>query len=181
MLRKLINAILFQTAWFAAVLGAANGIPWLGTLVLLPVLAVNIRLADLRRAEACLILAAGLLGFAFDTALVAAGVFTPVQYLLPYPLSPPWMVGLWMSFAATLNVSMSWLQGRYLTAALFGAAGGPLAYLSGARLGATATEPDQYGLLLLAVGWGVITPLLLRLSVYLRESGPAAAAPSPHA
>jgi hypothetical protein len=74
------------------------------------------------------------------------------------------MVGLWMNFAATLNVSMVWLRGRYLLAAVFGAIGGPLAYYGGAKLGATEALPSLNGMLVLAVGWGVMTPLLVWLA-----------------
>ena len=162
--RKAANVALFQAAWFAAVLGAARGMLWLGPLVMIPTLAVHLLLQEDRQAEVKLLLAAGVLGFIFDTAFVAGGVFTPLQHLFPRPLSPPWMICLWLNFAATLNVSMAWLRGRYLLAALFGAIGGPLAYYSGARLGATETLPTTTGMLLLAVGWGAMTPLLVWLA-----------------
>jgi hypothetical protein len=162
--RKAINVLLFQAAWFAAVLGAARGMLWLGPLAMIPTLAVHLALQEDRQGEVRLLLAAGLLGFLFDTAFVAGGVFTPLQHLLPRPFSPPWMVCLWLNFAATLNVSMAWLRGRYLLAALFGAIGGPLAYYSGARLGATEALPTTTGMLLLAIGWGAMTPLLVLLA-----------------
>jgi hypothetical protein len=162
--RKIINVALFQAAWFAAVLGAAKGMLWLGPVAMIPTLAVHLALQENRRGEVKLLLAAGLLGFLFDTAFVAGGVFTPLQHLLPRPLSPPWMVCLWLNFAATLNVSMSWLRGRYLLAALFGAVGGPLAYYSGAKLGATEALPTSTGMMLLAIGWGIMTPLLVWLA-----------------
>jgi len=162
--RKVINVALFQAAWFAAVLGAARGMLWLGPLAMVPVLAVHLALQENRQGEIKLLLAAGALGFLFDTAFVAGGVFTPLQHLLPRPFSPPWMVCLWLNFAATLNVSMAWLRGRYLLAALFGAIGGPLAYYSGAKLGATEALPTSTGMLLLALGWGLMTPLLVRLA-----------------
>ena len=162
--RKAVNVALFQAAWFAAVLGAARGMPWLGPLAMLPTLAVHLLLQEDRQAEVKLLLAAGVLGFIFDTAFVAGGVFTPLQHLFPRPLSPPWMVCLWLNFAATLNVSMAWLRGRYLLALLFGAIGGPLAYYSGARLGATEALPTTAGMLLLAIGWGAMTPLLVWLA-----------------
>lgn len=169
MFRNISNAILFQVAWFAAVLGAGKGMPWLGTAVLLPVLAINLYLIDKPRSELLLIISAAILGFIFDTALVAAGIFTPVQYLLPPPFSPVWMIGLWMNFAAALNVSLGWLKGKYLLASLFGAVGGPLAYYSGGKLGATVTLPDTQGIIVLAAGWGVITPLLYWLAAYFRS------------
>ena len=162
--RKAVNVALFQAAWFAAVLGAARGMPWLGPLAMLPTLAVHQLLQEDRQAEVKLLLAAGVLGFIFDTAFVAGGVFTPLQHLFPRPLSPPWMVCLWLNFAATLNVSMAWLRGRYLLALLFGAIGGPLAYYSGAKLGATESLPTTTGMLLLAIGWGAMTPLLVWLA-----------------
>lgn len=57
--KKLINIVLSQAAWFAAVLGAAKGMPWLGPLALLPVLAVHLALADNRPGELMLLTAAG--------------------------------------------------------------------------------------------------------------------------
>jgi len=162
--RKLLNAALFQAAWFAAVLGAAKGMPWLGPLAMLPVLALHLALAENRPGEIKLLVVAGMLGFLFDTALVTAGVFLPVPYLLPRPLSPPWMVALWLNFAATLNVSLAWLKGRYLLAALFGAVGGPLAYYGGARMGATEALPTMSGILILMAAWGGMTPLLVWLA-----------------
>ena len=161
---KAVNVILFQAAWFAAVLGAAQGMPWLGPLVMIPVLAIHLALLDNRLGELKLLLAAGVLGFLFDTAFVAGGIFTPLQHLFPRPFSPPWMICLWLNFAATLNVSMAWLRGRYLLAAAFGAIGGPLAYYSGAKLGATEALPTTSGMLLLAIGWGAMTPLLVWLA-----------------
>jgi hypothetical protein len=162
--RKLVNVVFFQIAWFAAVLGAARGMLWLGPIVMIPILAIHMALQQNRQGELKLLMAAGVLGFLFDTVFVAGGVFTPLQHLFPRPFSPPWMVCLWLNFAATLNVSMVWLRGCYLLAALFGAIGGPLAYYSGAKLGATEALPTFAGMLLLAIGWGIMTPLLVWLA-----------------
>jgi hypothetical protein len=169
MKRNLLNLALFQVAWFAAVLGAANGATWLGPLVMLAVLGVHLATTQDRQGELKLLGVAGLAGFLFDTSLVAAGVLTPVQALLPHPFSPPWMIGLWLNFAATLNVSLAWLQERYLLAALCGAVGGPLAYYGGAKLGATASLPTTGGIFILAFGWGILTPLLVRAAKSFRS------------
>ena len=167
--RKLLNAALFQVAWFAAVLGAAKGMPWLGPLTMLPVLGINLTTAENRSGEIKLLVAAGILGFVFDTALVMFGVFLPVPNLFPRPFSPPWMVCLWLNFAATLNVSLGWLRERYLLAVIFGAIGGPLAYYSGAKLGATMTLPSLGGMLILTLGWGMMTPVLVWLAHALTD------------
>lgn len=169
--KNLVNALLFQAAWFAAVLGAARDFAWLGPVAVLAVLAVHFMLLEDRRGEWRTIIAAGFLGFWFDTALVAAGIFTPLAAPWPHPFSPPWMVFLWMNFAATLNASLSWLQGRYALAAVFGGVGGPMAYFAGAELGATETLPSTSGMLVLMVGWGMMTPFLVWLRGYFKRSG----------
>ncbi len=143
--------------------------PWLGPLTMLPVLGIHLATAENRSGEIKLLLAAGILGFVFDTVLVMSGVFLPVPSLFPSPFSPPWMVGLWLNFAATLNVSLGWLRKRYLLAVIFGAIGGPLAYYSGAKLGATMTLPSLGGMLILALGWGMMTPVLVWLARALTD------------
>lgn len=169
MARNLLNVALFQGAWFAAVLGAAGGRHWLGPAAVALVVAIHLALADNRLGETKLLLTAGVLGFFFDTALVVTGNFLPVPHLLPRPFSPLWMVALWLNFATTLNVSLAWLRSRYLLAALFGAVGGPLAYYSGARLGATEALPTTGAMLVLAAGWGIMTPLLVGAANYFRR------------
>jgi len=162
--RKLLNIILFQAAWFTAVLGAANGNEWYGPLAVALVLLVHFVLIEDRLSELSLLLVTGILGFCFDTALSAAGIVTPRGHILPHPFSQPWMVSLWLNFAATLNVSLEWLKGRYLLAAIFGAVGGAGSYYGGARLGATLALPDVQGIIILIVGWGIVTPILVWLA-----------------
>lgn len=175
--RKLLNIILFQAAWFAAVLGAARGHEWCGPLAVALVLSVHFVLIADRLGELTLMLAAGTIGFCFDTALSTAGIVVPRGHLLPYPLSQPWMVSLWLNFAATLNVSLEWLKGRYLPAAIFGAVGGAGSYYGGARLGATLALPDAEGIIILAAGWGVMTPFLVWLASRCQQKGTAVIAP----
>ncbi len=71
---------------------------------------------------------------------------------------------MWGLFATILNVSLRWLRGRWVMAALFGAIGGPLAYYGGHRLGALEFGNEIVALLALAVGWAVFTPLLMSLA-----------------
>lgn len=175
--RKFLNIILFQAAWFTAVLGAARGNEWYGPLAVALVLAVHLVLSDDRQGELTLLLVAGTIGFCFDTALSAAEIVIPRGDLLPYPLSQPWMVSLWLNFAATLNVSLEWLKGRYLPAVIFGAVGGAGSYYGGARLGATLALPDVNGILLLAVGWGIMTPFLVWLAKRFQRKEASVIAP----
>ena len=159
-MRKVINFIVFQAAWFAAVLGAANGMPWLGVVAVPLALALHLALSPAWRPELLLALAAAAMGFMFDSILMAAGMFSPVPYLLPSPFSSLWMVMLWVNLATTMNVSMGWLRGRYALGLVFGAIGGPLAYYSGAKLGAMTRLPDAGGLVGIGIAWAVALPLL---------------------
>ena len=164
LLHKFANFIAFQAAWFAAVLGAAHGMPWLGVVAVPAALALHLALSPDWRPELLLALAAAGTGFVFDSILIAAGMFSPVPYILPSPFSSLWMVMLWVNLATTLNVSMGWLSGRYALAAVFGAIGGPLAYYSGAKLGAMTRLPDVGGLAGIGIAWAIAMPLLYRMS-----------------
>jgi hypothetical protein len=169
--RKLLNIILFQAVWVAAVMGAAHGKEWYGPLAVALSLSVHFMLIDNRGRELVLLLVAGILGLGFDTAMSAAGVVTPRGHILPHPFSQPWMVSLWLNFASTLNVSLEWLKRSYLLASAFGAVGGTFAYYSGARLGATLALPDIYGIMILAVGWGIMNPILVWIAKKSQKDG----------
>jgi hypothetical protein len=166
-LRVFLNFAAFQLGWFAAVLGAGRGAPWLAVAVIPAVLLFDMLLADDWREELALAGLAAVMGFAFDTSLIAAGVFLPRPFLFPRPFSPAWMVLLWVNQATTLNCCLAWLRGRYLAGALFGAIGGPLAYLAGAKLGAAAL-PSRGDLLILAIAWAAAFPALLAAAAFVR-------------
>ena len=167
-MRSIVNFVAFQVGWFAAVLGAGHGMPWLGVVNVPWVLIVNVAFSADRRQELIVALVAAVMGFVVDTGLVAAGVFAPVPFLVPRPFSPLWMVMLWVNQATTLNGCMAWLRGRYLAGALFGAIGGPFAYLSGAKLGA-ATLPSTSGLVILGITWACAFPALLAAAELVRK------------
>jgi hypothetical protein len=160
-----INLVGFQVGWFAVVLGAANGMPWLGLVVVPLIVALHLFLTRRPRQELMLALVCTVLGFLVDSALISGGIFSPIPYVWASPpLSPPWMIMLWPNQAVALNSSLSWMRGRYLLGAVFGAIGGPLAYLGGAKLGAMTQMPTQQGLIILGITWGVMFPLLLWLA-----------------
>jgi len=182
----ILNVVFFQAGWFACVLGASAGWPALGPLVVALWLLLHLASSGRPRAEIATIVAAGLIGYAADSLLVMADVLAfPSGARLGGP-SPLWMVALWMNLAGTLGLSMRWLRGRPLLAALFGAIGAPLSYLAGARLGAAqiaapftalaggaagmiAPEPGSVlslaaGLGAIALEWAIAMPLLLAIA-----------------
>ena len=157
------NLLLFQAGWFAAVLGAANGMPWLGHLVIAAILAFHLYRAVDPAKEAGLILGVLLVGLVFESMLAASGWVAYTDHAAATP--PLWMIMLWANFAATLNVALRSLRNRSWQLALLGLVGGPLAYWGGTGLGAMKWLEPEAVLLYLALGWAVLTPLLGRLAL----------------
>lgn len=163
--RTLINVVGFQFGWFCCVLGAANGMPWLGPLVALPVVGWHLFAAGDMRAEFKLILVASVLGSLFDQALLSAGLLRFAESAMwPAFLLPAWMMALWLLFNTTLNVSLRWMRGHIMVAVIFGLIGGPLAYIAGAKLGAITLLDAPKLMVVLAIGWGLLMPALLWLA-----------------
>ncbi|MDA9600717.1 DUF2878 domain-containing protein, partial [Nitrosomonadales bacterium] len=79
------------------------------------------------------------------------------------------IVMLWMFFAMTLNHSLAWLRQKIYTSILFGALGGPLAYIAGEKLGAI-TLLGSNSIIILSIGWAFITPVLLIIANRLNRN-----------
>lgn len=175
MIKTVINFIAFQVGWFACVLGAANGMPWIGLAVCLPIFVLHLSIAERPGAEINLIAIAVAIGLLLDSFLVLTGWLGYQNGILLAGMAPYWILLMWALFASTLNVSMRWLRGKYAMAAIFGAVGGPLSYLAGARLGAVEFIQAQPALITLALGWAITMPVLMRLAQHFDGiSGPQA-------
>jgi hypothetical protein len=160
LLTLVINALLFQVAWFGAVLGAARGLPWLGVVAVAAVVAWHLARAPQPGREIGLVALALAMGAAFETLMVQAGLLQFDGGALLAGTAPVWMVALWASFATTLNVSMRALRPRLVAGALLGAIGAPLAYLAGQKLGAVQFLQPGPALATIAAGWAMLTPVL---------------------
>lgn len=164
--RLLANFVISQLAWFAAVLGAAHQRPVAGTLCVAVAIAWHLAVSARPAREARLVLAACVLGFAVETAMVLQG---NVAYPSGQPdahLAPYWMVALWGLLAIALNVTMRWLRPHLWLAAALGAVVGPAAFASGVRLGGAQFVHAVPALVTLALVWGLLLPILVRLSVH---------------
>lgn len=155
----LANAVWLQAGWWLCVYGAQQ--PWL--LWWIPLgLAWHFGCCPDRQGELHAVLRCTLAGCVLDSLLGMLGVFRFDSWPLPL-----WLALLWTVLCCGLRHSLAWLGRHTWRAALFGAAGGPLAYVAGARLAqvelplgtlATAT--------LLAAVWALALPLLLRLATW---------------
>jgi hypothetical protein len=164
MQKTIINFVSFQIGWFACVLGGAHGLPWLWPLLAVPILAWHFHQSAAWDKELKLILIIAIVGSVFDQCLLSLGWIQYPASAWPSWLLPVWMMILWMLFSSTLNVSLRWMRGKYFVSVIFGAIGGPIAYLAGQKLGAMELVAQSSVLILLAVGWGLMMPAMLWLS-----------------
>ena len=165
----IINFILFQIAWFACVLGAARDMPWLGVYVTIGIVSWHLYQAKSAKPEIILLLIALLIGAAFDQLMHSTHLLTYQAHGWSNNLVPVWILALWAGFVTALNVSLRWMkdiksQVKWLVMILFGAIGGPLAYMGAAKLGAVTLNSVPTSPLVLGLGWAIITPLLVFLS-----------------
>ncbi len=162
---QLINFAVFQSAWFAAVLGAAHQLPLWGTAAVLAAFAWHLSVSARPAEEAKLFGVICLIGFIVETGQALLGHVSypsgqPVASLAPY-----WMVALWGLLAIALNVTMRWLKRRYLLAAVLGAIAGPASFVSGVKLGGAQFIHTAPALIIMACSWAVLMPALMWLSM----------------
>lgn len=163
-LNLMINVVALQLAWFTCVLGASNDLPWLGIPAVAVVLLIHASLVVDPLREMRLVLFALVLGAVFDSLLMASGWIDYRNGIIIPGLAPVWILAMWAQFATTLNISMAWLKGRPLLAALTGGIGGPLSWIAGAKLGAIELVEPTEAVIALAVGWAVAMPLLMAVA-----------------
>jgi hypothetical protein len=160
---QLANFVIFQAAWFAAVLGAAHQLPLWGTACVIAAIAWHLGVSARPGPEAVLVALACAIGLVVESAVAMQGHVAypsgqPVAGLAPY-----WMVALWGELAIALNVTMRWLKGRWWLAALLGAIGGPAAFSGGVELGGAVFIDKTAALVTLACIYAVAMPLLVWL------------------
>jgi hypothetical protein len=164
MIKLVYNFTASEAGWFACVLGAANGMPWIGPLAVLALVSIHLRLVKRPGAEVRLMLVAILMGLLADSLLVVSGLVSYPNGTWIQGFAPYWILAMWAMFATTLNLSMKWMRGRIPLATLLGAIFGPLAYLAGEELGAISLESRGFAITALAVIWAVSMPLLVTLA-----------------
>lgn len=179
-MKRWVNFIAYQLAWFAVVAAAAHGRPWIAVMPAGAFIAVQMALSRRRALDLRLLGVAACLGIVIDGALSAAGW---LSYAAPAPALPPggaplWIIGLWASFSLTLTRSLAWLCGHPLWALALGALGGPLAYWSAARgfQAVRFVSPSFRALAALAAGWALAISVLFYLM--RRWAGPQRAIPA---
>ncbi|MFL6548614.1 MAG: DUF6134 family protein [Povalibacter sp.] len=152
---SVFNFVAYQLVWFASVLGAARGHPWLGPVTASCFLLAHLALIRFVRHEIRLIILSMAIGFVVDSVLVRTGQIVFAASNWPHGWQPYWMLSLWAAFAATLNHSMRWIASRPWIAAALGAIGGPFAYAAAAKCGALAISSGEVALPAIGVAWSL--------------------------
>ncbi|MCG8613848.1 MAG: DUF2878 domain-containing protein [Pseudomonadales bacterium] len=130
----LINAGLFQICWFLAVVLQSHWM-WLVVVLMLAHALIYVT-GNLRALRAVAFVA--VLGIVLDTGLRWSGTYLfPGQELdIGAWMLPLWLYGLWLAFALTVPISLSWLAQRRVLWVVSCGVIGPLSYLAGRKLGA---------------------------------------------
>ena len=161
---QIANFIVFQAAWFGAVLGAAHQLPLWGTASVVAAIAWHLAVSARPAQEARLVALACLIGFIVESVTVMQG---HIAYPSGQPdprFAPYWIVALWGLLAIALNVTMRWLKGRWWLAAVLGAIAGPMSFAGGVRLGGAQFVDATIALATMACTWAVLMPALMWLS-----------------
>ena len=153
---NVINYALYQVGWFACVLGAASDRAWAGFAITLSLISVHLMLSTKRSDELRLLALATVVGAVIEIMLIAAGTYRFASGTFIDALPPPWLLAMWAQLATTFRCSLRGVVRRPAPAILFGAVGGPLAFLAGDRLGAVILLPPLVdSLLRLSIGWAI--------------------------
>lgn len=161
-----MNFILYQSGWFALVLGAANDLLVPGALFAIATVAIHIAISKERVREIKIALVTTLIGAVAESIFRGFDVFQVIDGDLWPPLAPPWLLIMWTSFAMTFHGCMSWILKRHRLALLLGVIFGPIAYWSGGRLGAVTIEMTPRNIILLAATFGPAFWLAVRYALH---------------
>ena len=170
--RNLVNFAGFQAAWWATILSAADGRPWLAASASGAAVLLHLSLFDRSPQERRLLAAATAVGLAIETANALAGFtrFDPRPFDLP--IAPAWMVVQWTVLGGVLRHSLGWIRGRYALAAALGGIAAPFSYLGGERLGALSVGGTP-ALVAIGIEYAIALPVLLLVEKRSRGPGPA--------
>ncbi len=153
---RMVNYALYQTGWLACILGAAWDRPVTGALVAAALIAVHFAITDAPGTGLRLLLITLAIGIVAEWVQVKSGTYTFRSGVVVAWMSPPWLLLMWAQFATTFRSSARAIMTVPARAAVFGALGGPIAFIAGERLGAvTLATPVAPALLRLGVVWGV--------------------------
>jgi hypothetical protein len=151
---NLFSAVLFQLAWFSAVIGRESFILVTTALLVVHFLVTPTVLKDVKGAGII-----ALIGILADSTLSALNIFDFAQQAL----IPVWLILLWLHLGAALPHGFAFMKKlKTWQVCLIGAVAGPVSYFAGFRLGAVELP---YGVIiscgLLSLIWLLLLPVFV--------------------
>ena len=168
-LRNLANFVLFQIGWCVAVLYPGT----LSALVSLAVVLVHLTfISAFPQRELRFIIMTVVLGSMLDVGHLTLGflAFPGHEGAYAEGMIPLWLVTLWAVFASAINHCLYWMRHNALVLYGLPPFAGALAYYSAERMGAIEIGHGLGGIIAIAAGWGLVYPLLVRISQWLEST-----------
>lgn len=160
-MNKLVNALGFQFGWWACIAGIGHGFEVESMAFSVFLITVHVYFSTHRWQDIQIAVFALAAGIVVDSALQYLSVIQFYGWAIG-PLSPFWLWVLWLMFALTLNASLAFLKNCSLViSAALGAIFGPLTYYAGATLGAAQLDFSPFNIVMLAMTWMLVLPLLV--------------------
>jgi len=155
----IVNAVLFNVAWFGCIYWGNAFVP-----VVLVWAFFHVKQNTQWKNEIRFLLVVVFIGTLIDSALAQMGFFVFEQQSLVIPI---WLIAIWLSFALTLNSSLSFLERSIKLQCLLGAIAPPFSYLAGHKLGAVDFDfPLIITMLTISFIWAHLLPLCFALKRY---------------
>ena len=157
---KLIaNFLLFQATWFVCVLSTESiALYFTCTVLFIHFIAIGSWHKEKEIIAICLLLGSTVDSFLGDLNILLFGSEGRII--------PLWLACIWVIFGTTIRHSLAWAGRHLILGATVGFFGGPAAYYAGSRLtDVRLAEPLWQTLLILAITWAVIIPLLQTFSI----------------
>ena len=164
------NLVLFKLGWVACVMLAAAGQPVMATLVVAAVVMAHLATVPVKSKESMLLVSAAVIGMTWESLLVRFGIVSYPGYTDAAALAPYWIVAMWVLFATTINHGLRWIKRSWIVASAAGLIGGPLAFFSGAQLGAVEFSHTLLALVSIGFGWAVLLPTLVLVADTIIDS-----------
>ncbi|MGJ8668043.1 MAG: DUF2878 domain-containing protein [Oceanococcus sp.] len=172
---RIVQILAFQLLWLILVVSAVRGGEIFAIGCMLLWVCIHLRYSLRAKQDIQLLLLACALGPIADTVLINTQLisysgFAPLSFLPPL-----WVFALWANFALLLHNNMAMLRNHPYLLATMAVISAPIAYWSGAKLGAASlASPNWQPLCVVALSWGIILPVLAVLSSKLHASHSAA-------
>ena len=167
---ELKNLALFKLGWVACIFFAVAGQPAWAAVSVAVVVALHLLSVPLATKEGILLAASAVIGLTWESTLVGLGVLNYTTGASAAPVAPYWIVSMWVLFATTINYGLRWVKRSWIIAMAAGAIGGPLAFYSGAAVGAVELSNTPLALAVIGAGWAVILPLLALIADTIIDS-----------